>query len=71
MADSLAGFPARARPSRTQAVRVALAHELERRQAALDASEGLVQLTVTLKFVAETGVIRGVVWQEERLASRQ
>lgn len=68
VADHVAGVSARARLSRTQAVRAALARELERRQAQLDASEGLCQVKITLKLIAETGQIRAVVWEEERLA---
>ena len=56
--------------SRTQAVMAVLRQELQRRQAALDASDGLVTLTITVKLVPDTEHVRGVVWQEARIAPR-
>lgn len=56
--------------SRTQAALLAIRRELERRAAYLDGSDGLVQLSVTVKFTAGTGQVRGVVVQDEHVESR-
>ena len=56
--------------TRTQAALIAIRRELERRQPVLDASEDVVQVVLTIKFVAATGQVRGLVYQEERLEAR-
>lgn len=53
---------------RAQAALTAIREDLERRRACIDADGDLVSLTVTVKFVRGTAQVRGLVYQDERLA---
>ena len=54
--------------SRTQALLEAVREELSRRSGLLDADGDVVSVTLTLKLTAGQPEVRGVVYQEERLA---
>lgn len=57
--------------SRTEQAATAITRELARRKVLTDSSTGLIQITITVKFAAETGTFRGLVWNDECVAGRR
>lgn len=57
--------------TRTQAILATIRRELERRAPQIDAAEGLAQVVITVKLSAESGAVRGIVWQDERVEARR
>lgn len=57
--------------TRSQALLAAVRREIDRRQALTDLAPGLTQITITVKFTAETGHVRGTIWQEEAIDARR
>ena len=53
--------------SRALAIWDAVRREIEARRAHLDAAADLGAVTIEVKLTAGTAVVRGVVWQEERV----
>lgn len=56
--------------SRSEVISDAVIAELLRREKSIDADGSLIKVTVTIKLEAGTTRLRGVSWQEDRVARK-
>lgn len=53
--------------TRTEAILAALTKEVEERRRMIDGAEDLGEVSLTVRLQAGTTLVRGVVWEEERV----
>ena len=64
-----AAHPVREREqTRTEMLLAEVTREIASRRLAIDAAQDLGEVTISVKLVAGLTRVRGVVWQEERVA---